>query len=401
MGRDRQYWHNPSGNNLKPNTQYAIQVRSRNSEGESPASNSVNPTTDAVPPGAPTGLKVELTPTTAVLKWAAATEGGEVDEYEVSVAEGASLGTTWIATGARERFFVKRLKRGTQYTFGVRGRNSEGAGDASHPVTQKTPIASLHNALFFKEYVNSGNRVTVHGSPTDIVRAVADNDYRTFSNVTDYAIDMSRNNQPTRVDAVFIKSKGVTRHSGTPTGGSGTGWTNEVLPETVENWEGTDINTTVLGFQHHLLLLDQHFTATVRVRLKERMLRYMKYYLEFLLEIDANGDFTEISPDYVDRSAVIHSSPGGGVQRSSRWIGVRNGRQLCRENRARENVVGIGRRSLFIRWARTQTLCTAQEFSRYPARVYPASFLLTRVPTRLRGDDKLRGDVVQFRVGEQ
>ena len=62
---------------LKPNTQYTIQVRSVNSEGESPASNSVNPTTDAVPPGAPTGLKVELTPTTAVLKWAAATEGGE------------------------------------------------------------------------------------------------------------------------------------------------------------------------------------------------------------------------------------------------------------------------------------------------------------------------------------
>ena len=137
--------------NLKPNTQYAIQVRSRNSEGPSPASNSVNPTTDAVPPGAPTGLKVELTPTTAVLKWAAATEGGEVEEYEVSVAEGASLGTTWIATGSTgTRFFVKRLKRGTQYTFGVRGRNSEGAGDASHPVTQNTPIASLHNALFLK-----------------------------------------------------------------------------------------------------------------------------------------------------------------------------------------------------------------------------------------------------------
>ena len=82
--------------NLKPNTQYAIQVRSRNSEGPSPASNSVNPTTDAVPPGAPTGLKVELTPTTAVLKWAAATEGGEVEEYEVNVAEGRHLGTTWI-----------------------------------------------------------------------------------------------------------------------------------------------------------------------------------------------------------------------------------------------------------------------------------------------------------------
>ena len=88
--------------------------------------------------GAPTGLKVELTPTTALLKWAAATDGGDAEAYEVNVAEGASLGSTWVATGSTgTRFFVKRLKRGTQYTFGVRGRNSEGAGAASNPVTQR------------------------------------------------------------------------------------------------------------------------------------------------------------------------------------------------------------------------------------------------------------------------
>ena len=355
--------------------------------------------------GAPTGLKIELTPTTALLKWAAATEGGDTDAYEVNVAEGASLGSTWIGTGSTgTRFFVKRLKRGTQYTFGVRGRNSAGAGDASRPVTQNTPIASLHNALFFKEYVNSGNRVTVHGSPTDIVCAAVDNDYRTFSNVTDYAIDMSRNNQPTRVDAVFIKSKGVTRHSGTPTGGSGTGWTNEALPETVENWEGTDINTTVLGFQHHLLLLDQHFTATsVRVWFEGTNVEvYEILLLEFILEIDANGDFTEISPDYVDRSAVIHSSPDGGISRSSalgaerqKWetsyvVKIVPGKTLLES--VDEFVYQMGA---------NPNVVHSQEFSRYPARVYPASFLLTRVPTRLRGDDKLRGDVVQFRVGEQ
>ena len=390
---------------LKPNTQYTIQVRSVNSEGESPASNSVNPTTDAVPPGAPTGLKVELTPTTAVLKWAAATEGGAVEEYEVSVAEGASLGTTWVATGSTgTRFFVKRLKRGTQYTFGVRGRNSEGAGDASHPVTQNTPIASLHNALFFKEYVNSGNRVTVHGSPTDIVRAAVDNDYRTFSNVTDYAIDMSRNNQPTRVDAVFIKSKGITRHSGTPTGGSGTGWTNEALPETVENWEGTHISTTVLGFQHHLLLLDQHFTATsVRVQFEGTNVEvYEILLLEFLLEIDANGDFTDISPDYVDRSAVIHPSPGGGVQRSSS-LGAERPKwetsyvvKIVPEKTLLESVD-----EFVYQMGENPNIVHAQEPSRYPARIHPASFLLKRVPTRLRSDDKLQGDVVQFRVGEQ
>ena len=77
------------------------------------------------------------------------------------------------------------------------------------PVTQNTPIASLHNALFFKEYVNSGNRVTVHGSPTDIVRAAVDNDYRTFSNVTDYAIDIVAE-QPTHTGRRYLYQ--VQRH---------------------------------------------------------------------------------------------------------------------------------------------------------------------------------------------
>ena len=165
--------------------------------------------------GAPTGLKVELTPTTALLKWAAATDGVEVDEYEVNVAEGASLGSTWIGTGSTgTRFFVKRLKRGTQYTFGVRGRNSEGAGDASRPVTQNTPIASLHNALFFKECVNyfdRGARVSVHGNPSELVRAVADNNYKTFTREKDLVINIAVGGNPTRVDAILVKGQSTSK----------------------------------------------------------------------------------------------------------------------------------------------------------------------------------------------
>ena len=391
--------------NLSPDTEHTIDVAGVNSAGRgTPASGTER--TGITAPGAPTNVSVDLKPTTAVIRWAAAvSDGGGIDEYEVSYQEGARPGTTWIATGSTgTRFFVRDLKRGTQYTFGVRGRNSAGAGAGSRPVTQNTPIASLHNALFFKEYVNSGNRVTVHGSPTDIVRAAVDNDYRTFSNATDYAIDMSRNNQPTRVDAVFIKSKGVTRHSGTPTGGSGTGWTNEALPATVKNWEGTHISTTVLGFQHHLLLMDQHFTATsVRVQFEGTNVEvYEILLLEFLLEIDANGDFTEIAPDYVDRSAVIHPSPGGGIQRSSS-LGAE--RQKWETNYVVKIVPGktlLESVDEFVyQMGENPNIVHAQEPSRYPARVHPASFLLKRVPTRLRSDDKLQGDAVQFRVGEQ
>ena len=393
--------------NLSQNTAHTIDVAGVNSAGRG-ATASGTKTTGITVPGAPTSLSVEVKPTTALITWAVATDGVEVEEYEVSYQEGARPGTTWIATGSTgTRFFVRDLKRGTQYTFRVRGRNSAGAGAGSRPVTQNTPIASLHNALFFKECVNAldnGERVSEHGNASNIIRAVADNNYKTFSTVRDYAIDMSRNNQPTRVDAVFIKSKGVTRHSGTPTGGSGTGWTNEALPETVENWEGTHISTTVLGFQHHLLLMDQHFTATsVRVRFEGTNVEiYEIRLLEFLLEIDANGDFTEIAPDYVDRSAVIHPSPGGGIQRSSS-LGAE--RQKWETNYVVKIVPGktlLESVDEFVyQMGENPNIVHAQEPSRYPARVHPASFLLKRVPTRLRSDDKLSGDAVQFRVGEQ
>lgn len=354
---------------------------------------------------APTELKVELTPTTARVKWKAPTNGASLQGYEISYAEGSAPGTTWIPTGStRTRFLVKRLKRGTPYTFAVRGVNDNGAGQASSPVTERTPIASLHNALFFKEFVHTGERVTEHGSPTEIVRAVVDNDDTTFSTETDYAIDISLDTQPTRVDAVFIRCKGVTRHSGTPSGGNGTGWTHVNLPATVSNYEGSDVNTTVLGFQHHLMLLDSHFTATsVRVQFEGTHVEiYQIMLLAFIMEIDANGDFTEISPDYVDRAAVIHTSPDGGIRRSaplgaekSKWetnfvVKVVPGKTVL------ESVD-----EFVYLMSENPNIVFSQEFSRYPARVYPASFLLTRIPTRLRSDNKSLGDVINFRVGEQ
>ena len=258
--------------NLLPETEYLIEVVQVNSAGRgTPASRRVR--TDAAPtaPAAPQNLTVELTATTAILKWAISGTGSPADTYEVSYAEGDRVGSDWIDTKSlRTRFFIRRLKRATRYTFAVRGRNSEGAGDASRPVRQNTPIASLHNALFFKECVNyfdDGARISEHGDPTHLVRAVGDNNYKTFTREKDLVINIAVGGQPTRVDAIFVKGKGITRHSGTPTGGSGSGWTDVDLPSTVKNWEGTDINTTVLGFQHHLLLMDQHFTATsVRVQ---------------------------------------------------------------------------------------------------------------------------------------
>ena len=362
----------------------------------------------AMTTGAPTGLKVELTPTTALVKWAAATEGGDTEAYEVNVAEGASLGSTWIGTGSTgTRFFVKGLKRGTQYTFGVRGRNSGGAGDASHPVTQNTPIASLHNALFFKECVNyfdRGARVSVHGNPSELVRAVADNNYKTFTREKDLVINIVVGGNPTRVDAIFVKGKGITRHSGTPTGGSGSGWTDVVLPSTVKNWEGTDINTTVLGFQHHLLLMDQHFTATsVRVRFEGTNVEiYEIMLLEFGISIDANGDFTEIATNFVDREGVIHSDPGGGIAYDASIGDQRDKWEVDYVVKVVPNKTLLQTPEEFLYWrSENRNHVHAMEPSRFPWRVFPAVFVRKSVPVRYRTDDKLGGEVLNFRVAEQ
>ena len=358
--------------------------------------------------GVPENVEVELTPTTALLKWAAATAGVEVDEYEVNVEEGASLGTTWIATGSRgTRFFVKRLKRGTQYTFGVRGRNSEGVGDASSPVSVYTPIASLHNTLFFKDcvnYLNRGARVSVHGNASNVIRGVADNDYNTFTREKDLVINIAVGGNPTRVDAVFVKGIDIEGHSAEPTGGSGSGYSDRRMPAIVKNWEGSEVSTVVAGFQHDLYLLPSHFTATsVRLtftgtdaKIHEIML------LEFGIEIDANADFTEINPDYVDRSGVIHDTSGGGISRSAT---LGNERDKWEVNLVVKVVPGktlLESVDEFLWWrSQHKNHVFAHEPSRRPGRIHPASFLLKRVPVRLRTDNKLDGEVMNLRIGEQ
>ena len=393
---------------LSPNTEHTIDVAGVNSAGRgTPASGTER--TGITAPGAPTNVSVDLKPTTAVIRWAAAvSDGGGIDEYEVSYQEGASPGTTWIATGStRTRFFVRDLKRGTQYTFGVRGRNSAGAGAGSRPVTQNTPIASLHNALFFKQCVNyfdNGGRVSEHGNPSNIIRAVADHDYKTFTTEKDLDINIAIGGNPTRVDAIFVKGQDIERHSAEPTGGSGSGYRNRMMPLVVKNWEGTDVSTIVNGFQHDLYLLDQHFTATsvrmtftgTNAKITEIML------LEFGIEIDANSDFTEIATNFVDRSGVVHSDPSGGINYTPPLGGGRDKWQIDYAVKIVPGKTLLETPEEFLYWrSENRNHVHAQEPSRKPWRVFPAVFLGKSVPVRYRTDDKTGGELLTFRVAEQ
>lgn len=352
--------------------------------------------------------------TTALLQWAGAADAADLIEYEVNVAEGASPGATWKTTrSTRQRFLLTNLKRSTQHTFQVRGRNADGSGTASKALTAPTPIASLHNTLFFKacrHYASDAEpdptRVTEFGKASNIIREVSDNDYRTSSKQTDYAVDISNGGKPTRVDAFFVKGKRIKRHSGTPTGGSGTGWKNIDLPNTVVNWEGANVATTVAGFQHHLYLLPEPFTATsVRLEFQGNpdVLITELMLLEFGLEIDANSDFTQINPDFVDREGVIHDTPGGGVAYSSP-LGYERDRweiaYVVRVGSPGKTLLQTPEEFLYWRSANRNHVF-AMEPSRFPWRIFPATFLKNRIPVRYRTDDKTAGEVISFQIAEQ
>ena len=361
-------------------------------------------------PGMQENVRVTFpTATSALLQWDRPSSGIiDVDTYEVSVAAGSSPGTNYVATGStRTRHLITGLQRGTEYTFTVRGRNTDGAGAASRPVTEHTPIASLHNALFFKEcvnYLDDGARVSEHGNAANIIRAVADNDYRTFSTETDYDINIAVNGQPTRVDAVFVKGIGIEGHSAAPTGGSGSGYSNRRMPATVWNWEGTDVSTVVNGFQHDLFLLDQHFTATsVRMTFTGAGARIVEVMLlEFGLEIDANGDFTEINPDFVDREGEIRSAPGGSLGYGSPIGSARDKWEIDYVVKVVPGKTLLETPEAFLYWrSGNRNHVHAQEPSRFPWRIFPATFVGERVPVRYRTDDKTGGEILTFSVSEQ
>ena len=369
------------------------------------------PRARSVPPftTAPMDVEVELTPTTALMTWKAPTNGASLTGYEISYAEGASPGTTWIPTESLStRFFVKGLKRGTQYTWQVRGITDNGPGDASSPVTESTPIASLHNALFFKEcvnYLDDGARVSVHSDPTHLVRAVGDNNYQTFTREKDLVLNIAVNGNPTRVDAIFVKGIDIEGHSAAPTGGSGSGYSNRMMPETVKNWEGTEVSTIVAGFQHDLFLLDQHFTAKeVRMTFTGTDAKITEIaLLEFGLEIDANGDFTEIATNFVDREGVIQSDPGGGLVYDSP-IGAddRDKWEVDFTTRILPNKTLLQTPEEFLYWrAENKNHFFFMEPSRFPWRGFPAVFVRKSVPVRYRTDDKTGTQILAFRVAEQ
>ena len=267
-------------------------------------------------------------------------------------------------------------------------------------------MASLQNTLIFKcqHILENKSRVTEHGT-SSVVEAVGDNDYTTFSDVIDYDINIADGGSPTRVDAVFVKGKGITRHDGTPTGGSGTGWRQRIIPDTITNYEGDNVDTTIDSFQHDLFLLPSHFTATsVRVQFAGTGIEiYEVMLLELGVEIDANeSDFLAFGPVQVDRTGTVDTSDTGQLSRSPGLDNARHRRNTDATIRVIPSVSLMDNVDEFLFWLEDNPhFVLAEEFTRHPKWVYPAANGSTRIQVRYLTDFKPNGYSVEFRILER
>lgn len=247
--------------------------------------------------------------------------------------------------------------------------------------------------------------MTVRGGTT-VIPEVSDNDFLTYSGVRDMDINISENGAATRVDAFFLKSKNVTRHTGTPSGGSGSGWSNRNVLATVKNFKKKTVNTTVDGFQHDLYLLSSSFTATsVRLRFQGRGIQiYELMLLELALELDANrSDFVAINPRDTERQvSELDSNPSGAVRHQLGYGGHRKRRVINFTLEMIPGVSDVENPDEFLYFMEKNTrIVFAEAFTETPEYVYPAIFGSKRVPVRYRSDYKPAGYHVPFRVMER
>ena len=139
--------------NLKKGTEYTLQARAINSEGEGDASSPVTTTTETTVPGAPTNL--QITPGTGSQANTAEVEveppedtgGLSIEGYQSRHAEGTTIPASvqWVNRGASPSFILSNLKKGTEHAVEVRAVNTDGEG-ASIGITTFTTNATEPDA---------------------------------------------------------------------------------------------------------------------------------------------------------------------------------------------------------------------------------------------------------------
>ena len=270
-------------------------------------------------------------------------------------------------------------------------------------------MASIHNSILFRDCINyndDNDRVEIRGSSTTVPEMV-DNSYLTYSDEDDVDVNVSDDSgNATPIQAVFLKYTGATEYDVTPSGGDSTTTLTRTLSDTVENYSGDDVDVEINGLKNDLYLLSgAGITATsLRFQFSGSGIKiYALMCLEVGMEFDPNAyDVTNIRPVKVDRAGRFIGERGGRARRTSP---IGNEREKWEVDYTVKIVAGrstIESVDEFLYWREAnRNFVFAQEFSRYPDRVYPATFPDLSVEVTPRGDYKGLGDQVPFRVWER
>lgn len=298
-------------------------------------------------------------------------------------------------------------RKATDFRVKLRATNNDGTRDAFYTVTvNASKLAMLQSTLFFKPSITyDGDRVTVYGAST-IVREMTDNNYETYSSASDVVINTAdADGSPTRIDFIFLKTKGVDAFSFEPTGGTGTGFTNRAMPPHFIATGGEHIRTVVNGFQHELYPLPEPVTATeVRLQFHGTDVEvYVVMLLELIAEIQ-DGDFLNPLPYKVDRTGDIIEFPDGGVDRAD-VIGAERWKwEIEYPLKVLPSGTSFNSVSKVLKFISDNPhIVHAQEPARYPERVYPAEQASLEISQRYRNKRDYRGggSIVPFRVAER
>ena len=277
---------------------------------------------------------------------------------------------------------------------------SDEPSDATYTLTvEGSNEIYLQSSLFFKPCINyESGRITPNGSTETILEA-SDNDYRTFTTETHLDIDISDDGNATTIDFIFIKGKNIDSYDVTISGGSGSGFIDREIPETIKSFEGTDTDTTINDFQHELYVFDSKTTATtVTIEFTGTDVEiYAIMILELGLEIEANSKYVETSFEKTDRAGSLNTSVTG-IQRRGQSLGG----QRWKWQVEYACVFTEETTDTFLFWMEENlNFVYAVEFSRYPDRVFPALFPALSIRNEYISRVKSSGEIVYFNVSEQ
>ena len=295
------------------------------------------------------------------------------------------------------------FRKDTVFRVRFRAKSADGSTDATYLLTVNgSRLIWMHSTLLCKPPINyEAGRVEIRGTST-VVSEMTDNSYKTYSTEDDVDIDVSdADGNATKIDAVAFVSKNVDSYSLTPTGGSGSGFSDRDVPSSFDTRDGRSQSRVLGGFQWEFYPLPAQITATsVRLQFSGTDVEiYAVMLLELLTEI-RDGEFVDVIAEKVDRAGSVSESDTGRVDRASR-LGAERWKWETQYLLNVGEKLTFGSEAEVLRFLRdTPDVFCVQEAARYPARMHLAVVSNLELSPEQKGLYKGAGSIVPFSVSE-